>query len=125
MKLLTSVLLVLLCLLAVGAAWSRPVLLISLDGVRPDLVTQADARGLKVPNLRRFLTEGTYAEGVTGVVPTVTYPSHTTLMTGVWPAQHGILSNGAFDPLHTNMGGWSWYASDIRAPTLFQAADPR
>ena len=43
-----------------------------------------------MPNLRRFLKEGAYADGVQGVVPTVTYPSHTTLMTGVWPAKHGI-----------------------------------
>src|SRR5580704_1638767 len=63
---------------------------ISVDGLRPDYVTQADAHGAKIPNLRRFLKEGTYADGVQGVVPTVTYPSHTTLMTGVWPAKHGI-----------------------------------
>ena len=64
--------------------------MISIDGLRPDYVTAADAHGAKVPNLRRFMKEGAYAEGVTGVVPTVTYPSHTTLVTGVWPATHGI-----------------------------------
>ncbi len=52
--------------------------LISVDGMRPDYVTSADAHGAKLPNLRKFLTEGAYADGVTGVVPTVTYPSHTT-----------------------------------------------
>jgi predicted AlkP superfamily pyrophosphatase or phosphodiesterase len=55
---------------------------ISVDGLRPDYVTAADAHGAKVPHLRKFLHEGTYAQGVTGVIPTVTYPSHTTLMTG-------------------------------------------
>jgi predicted AlkP superfamily pyrophosphatase or phosphodiesterase len=75
-----------------------------------------------VPNLRRFLKEGTYAEGVAGVVPTVTYPSHTTLVTGVWPAKHGILANTTFDPLQQNQGGWYWYAEDIRVPTLWDAA---
>lgn len=99
------------------------VLLISIDGMRPDYVTQADAHGLKIPNLRRFIAEGTYAEGVTGVTPTITYPSHTTLITGVWPAEHGILGNARFDPLQQNMGGWYWYASDIRVPTLWSAAD--
>jgi len=54
--------------------------------------------------------------------PTVTYPSHTTLMTGVWPAKHGILANQTFDPLQKNHEGWYWYAEDIRVPTLWDAA---
>ena len=96
--------------------------MISIDGLRPDYVTAADAHGAKVPNLRRFLQEGVYAEGVTGVVPTVTYPSHTTLVTGVWPATHGILANTTFDPLQKNYQGWYWYAEDIRVATLWDAA---
>ncbi|MGI4830856.1 MAG: alkaline phosphatase family protein, partial [Janthinobacterium lividum] len=36
---------------------------------------------------RTEITEGTYADGVHGVFPTVTYPSHTTLVTGVLPAE--------------------------------------
>jgi len=95
---------------------------ISVDGLRPDYVTAAEAHGAKVPHLRKFLHEGTYAQGVTGVIPTVTYPSHTTLMTGVWPAKHGILANQTFDPLQKNHEGWYWYAEDIRVPTLWDAA---
>src|ERR1700722_16632921 len=37
--------------------------MISVDGMRPDYITEADRHGAKVPNLRRFLREGTYAEG--------------------------------------------------------------
>lgn len=96
--------------------------MISIDGLRPDYVTAAEAHGAKVPNLRRFLKEGTYADGVTGVIPTVTYPSHTTLVTGVWPGTHGILANTMFDPLRKNYEGWYWYAEDIRVPTLWSAA---
>src|SRR5271165_6207227 len=96
--------------------------MISVDGMRPDYITEADAHGAKVPNLRRFLKEGTYADGVVGVVPTVTYPSHTTLVTGVWPAKHGILANVTFDPLQQNNMGWYWYAEDIRVPTLWDVA---
>jgi|SRR5580658_4101328 predicted AlkP superfamily pyrophosphatase or phosphodiesterase len=96
--------------------------MISVDGMRPDYITEADAHGAKVPNLRRFLKEGSYAEGVVGVVPTVTYPSHTTLVTGVWPAKHGILANTTFDPLQQNQGGWYWYTEDIRVPTLWDVA---
>ncbi len=98
------------------------VVMISIDGLRPDYVTVADVHGAKIPNLRRFLEEGAYADGVQGVVPTVTYPSHTTLVTGVWPAKHGILANTVFDPLQKNYQGWYWYAQDIRVPTLWDAA---
>lgn len=99
-----------------------PVLLISIDGLRPGDVLEAEKRGLKIPNLRRFLTEGAYATGVTGNLPTVTYPSHTTLITGVAPARHGIVSNTTFDPKQINYGGWYWFAEDIKAPTLWDAA---
>lgn len=99
-----------------------PVILISIDGMKPEYVLEADAHGLKIPTLRRFLKEGAYATGVHGVVPTVTYPSHTTIITGVSPAKHGIHANTTFDPLQKNEGGWYWYAEDIQVPTLWDAA---
>ncbi len=109
--------------LMAATAAAAPVLLISIDGLKPEYVTQAEEHGLKIPNLRRFIAEGTYAEGVVGVVPTVTYPSHTTIITGVWPAQHGVISNTKFDPLLKNHGGWYWYGQEIRTQTLWQAAN--
>jgi predicted AlkP superfamily pyrophosphatase or phosphodiesterase len=108
-------------LLAANAA-AAPVLLISIDGLKPEYVTQADEHGLKVPNLRRFIAEGTHAEGVVGVVPTITYPSHTTIVTGVAPSEHGVISNTTFDPLLKNHAGWYWYGQAIRAQTLWEAA---
>lgn len=104
------------------AASAEPVLLISIDGLRPGDVLEADKRGLSIPNLRRFVTEGAHATGVTGVAPTLTYPSHTTLMTGVSPAQHGIVANNSFDPMGINQGGWYWYAQDVKTPMLWEAA---
>lgn len=112
----------LLCSAAPVAAAAAPVLLISIDGLRPGDVLEADARGIRVPNLRRFVREGAYATGVTGNLPTVTYPSHTTLLTGVAPARHGIVSNTTFDPRQINYGGWFWYAADNKARTLWEAA---
>jgi predicted AlkP superfamily pyrophosphatase or phosphodiesterase len=112
-------------LLAAAATQSAPaasVLMISVDGMKPEYVLQADAHGLKVPFLRSMVRDGTYADGVTGVWPTVTYPSHTTLLTGVTPAEHGILNNVQFDPRRTFDGDWYWYAAQIKARTLWQAA---
>jgi predicted AlkP superfamily pyrophosphatase or phosphodiesterase len=101
---------------------AAPVLMISIDGLKPEAVTHAAEHGLRVPTLRRFLTGGTYAEGVVAVLPTVTYPDHTTLITGVWPAEHGIVNNTVFDPKRTMDGAWYWYAGEIRVPTLWDAA---
>jgi predicted AlkP superfamily pyrophosphatase or phosphodiesterase len=100
------------------SAQASPVLMISVDGLRPLDVIDA-SRGLKVPNMRALMANGAYATGVRNVLPTVTYPDHTTLVTGVWPDVHGIHANTKFDPLGTNMGGWYWYASDIQVPTLW------
>jgi predicted AlkP superfamily pyrophosphatase or phosphodiesterase len=44
------------------------------------------------------------------------------MVTGVAPARHGIVNNVVFDPYGKNDGGWYWYASDIRVPTLWDVA---
>lgn len=107
---------------AAPQAMAHPVLLISIDGLRPADVLDARARGLSLPHLTEFLADGSYAHSVVGVLPTLTYPSHTTLITGVAPARHGIVANTTFDPLHINDDGWFWYAEDNKAQTLWDAA---
>jgi predicted AlkP superfamily pyrophosphatase or phosphodiesterase len=117
--------LALLCFLATAAAdtaRAASVLMISVDGLKPEYVLEADAHGLKIPFLRSLLRDGVHARGVTGVWPTVTYPSHTTLLTGLSPAEHGIYNNLEFDPKHKFAESWFWYAQQIRATTLWQAA---
>jgi predicted AlkP superfamily pyrophosphatase or phosphodiesterase len=115
-----------LLLLSLPALWGqtprRAVAVISIDGMHPDNLKRADELKLKIPNLRRLWRESAHASSVRGVLPTVTYPSHTTMMTGVWPAKHGIPFNETFDPEKKNMAGWYWYAEDIQAPTLWEAA---
>ncbi len=109
--------------IAAGArASAASVLMISVDGLKPEYVLDADAHGLKIPFLRGMMQGGAYAHGVTGVWPTVTYPSHTTLLTGLSPAEHGVYNNLEFDPKGTFANAWYWYARQIRAPTLWQAA---
>jgi len=104
-----------------GAASAGPVLMISLDGLRPADVIEAQKKGLKLPNLSQFVKQGAYATGVKNVLPTVTYPDHATLVTGVWPDKHGIGNNEVFDPTGKNLQGWYWYAEDIKVPTLWDA----
>jgi predicted AlkP superfamily pyrophosphatase or phosphodiesterase len=103
------------------AATASPVLLISVDGLRPADILDT-SRGVNAPTLRAMMQHGVFAQGVTGVLPTLTYPSHTTLITGVSPARHGIGNNLSFDPLNINQTGWQWYAAAIKVPTLWSAA---
>jgi len=114
--------LLLLAIAAGNRAIAASVLMISVDGLKPEYVLDADAHGLKIPFLRSLMRDGAHARGVTGVWPTVTYPSHTTLLTGVAPAEHGIYNNLEFDPKNTFANAWYWYAQQIRVPTLWQAA---
>lgn len=103
-------------------AGPRAVLLISIDGMRPDYVLQADKHGFKVPQLAGLAREGASATGVRGVLPTATYPSHTSIITGAAPARHGIVGNHPFDGAVKDLDVWYYYAEDIRVPTLWGAA---
>ena len=112
-----------LALLAVAVSVSpradeqaRHVVMISIDGLRPSFYTQPGPA--KIPTIRRLMQQGAWARGVTGVLPSVTYPSHTTLITGVLPARHGIFDNRILDPEGTSNAAWFWYARDIRVTTL-------
>lgn len=107
---------------ATSAQSPATVVLLSIDGLKPDYVLEADKHGLKIPNLRRLLREGAHATGVIPAFPTVTYPNHTTMVTGVSPSKHGILANTPFDPYGKNSDGWYWYAEDIKVPTLWETA---
>ncbi|MBK7398113.1 MAG: alkaline phosphatase family protein [Myxococcales bacterium] len=101
---------------------ARRVVLVSIDGLKPEYLAEADARGLAIPALRRLMKEGTRADAMTSVYPTVTYPAHTTLITGVSPKAHGIVNNLPFDPHGKNQDGWYWYASDVKVPTVVDVA---
>jgi len=107
--------------LAASGATAEPVLMISIDGLQPADVIEAEGRGINAPNIGAIMAEGAHATGVVNVLPSVTYPNHTTLITGVAPALHGISNNTVFDPLRKNDGGWYWYETDIRTRTLWDA----
>ena len=101
----------------------RRVIVLSIDGLMPQAYTEAEARGLDVPTLRMLRDKGAFSPGATSVFPSVTYPAHTTIATGVNPGAHRITTNLAWDPLGKNHEGWFWYAEDIAVPTLWQIAE--
>ncbi|MCC2668386.1 MAG: Type phosphodiesterase / nucleotide pyrophosphatase [Armatimonadetes bacterium] len=71
------------------------VILITIDGFAA--YNLDDAR-IPLPNLRRIAREGARADAMTVITPSVTWPDHTTLVTGVTPAKHGVLANGRIEP---------------------------
>ena len=66
-------------------------MLISLDGFPAEAL---DDLLPPVPTLRRLAARGAVARAMRPVNPTVTWPNHTSLVTGVAPARHGVLYNG-------------------------------
>ncbi len=95
---------------------TRHVIMISIDAMRPASYTSAGPA--RIPTLRALMARGAHARGVIGVLPSVTYPSHTTMITGVPPSRHGIVNNTFVDPEGRAAGAWYWYARDIKVPTL-------
>ncbi len=112
--------LILLALLTLAPLTARhKLVVISVDGLDHRYLRDYDALGLKIPNMRRLIAEGQWAGGVVGVVPTVTWPSHTTLITGVPPRVHGILDNHR--PAAEG-GDYYWTVDLLKVKTLWHAA---
>ena len=104
------------------AAQQRMVVMISLDGFPAYAL---DDPKLPVPTLRRLIANGMTARMGT-VNPTVTWPNHTTLVTGVRADEHGLLVNGSIVPT----GKWPPVKVDpmvdkdkmVHVPTVYDAA---
>jgi predicted AlkP superfamily pyrophosphatase or phosphodiesterase len=104
---------------------SRHVVLISLDGF-PSWAL--DDPYLPVPTLRKLAAHGALARGMRPVNPTVTWPNHTTLISGVTPAKHGVLYNGLLkrDPgVPPRVEPWLPRDEMVHAPTLYDVAHKR
>jgi predicted AlkP superfamily pyrophosphatase or phosphodiesterase len=102
-------------------ATAQRVVLVSVDGLRPDFYLNPESHGVELPTFRSLMREGAYAEAVEGVYPTVTYPSHTSIVTGALPARHGILNNYLFDE-KGRFEDWYWRSDSIRVKTLWDVA---
>jgi arylsulfatase A-like enzyme/Tfp pilus assembly protein PilF len=69
-----------------------PVILISIDTLRSDHLPAYGYRGIATPNIDRLARDGVVFERAFSNVP-LTLPSHTTIMTGLLPAEHGVRDN--------------------------------
>ena len=60
----------------------RHVVMISIDGLRPEIYLEPERVGVTVPNLVKLREQGTSAERMTPVFPSVTYPGHNRGLSG-------------------------------------------
>lgn len=103
--------------LNVSAQTSKHVILVSIDGFRPDFYLD---KSWPTPNLQQLVSSGSHAAGVRCIFPSVTYPSHTTLITGTFPNKHGITYNTMPDENRKYV--WTTESKKIKTETLWQAA---
>ncbi len=95
MRVLLAIVAVALAVLT-GSAQTGPgpvVVLISFDGWRWDYIDRAE-----VPHLRALASRGVRSDGLIPSFPSKTFPNHYTLVTGLYPEHHGIVSNVIVDP---------------------------
>ncbi len=108
----------LLLIVCVNAQIAKHVIVITVDGGRPDFYLDPSWHAV---HMRELMKEGAYAKGVNSMFPSITYPSHTAIVTGVAPAKHGVYYNGMFEP-DSSTGKIYWNYASIKVPTLWSVA---
>lgn len=83
-----------ICLIQGFICEPQTLILISLDGFRWDFASKAHT-----PNLDFLAETGVTVPYVRSVFPTVTYPGHYSIVTGLYPESHGVVSNTMYDPV--------------------------
>ena len=119
---LAALLALLLALLAAplspALAKGEPVILIGIDGFKPDYLD----RGI-TPNLSRLARNGVTAR-MRPSFPTKTFPNHYTLVTGLRPDHHGIVGNTMIDPRRPGQMFMLGDAKQSLDPFWWNAAEP-
>jgi predicted AlkP superfamily pyrophosphatase or phosphodiesterase len=101
-----------LSLPAAAAPRAEHVFIISIDGAKPAVIAESEA-----PTLKKIAAEGAVTWQARTIFPSLTLPSHTSMLTGVGPDKHQILWNG-----YTPIKGF------VKVPTVFsllKSADPK
>lgn len=96
----------------------KKLIVISADA----MVTEDVAYFKTLPNYKKYLAGGCEIQKVTSIYPTITYPCHTTMATGVWPEKHGVTGNLQFHPGQAPLP-WKWeYSNNLWKEDIFTVA---
>lgn len=87
-----------------------------------DAVTSNDYEVLMgLSNFSHCMMEGAFIKKVNTVYPSLTYPAHTTIITGNYPKKHGIINNTLIQP-GKDSPDWYWNRRHIKCKTLYDLA---
>ncbi|KAI0632394.1 Phosphodiest-domain-containing protein [Trametes polyzona] len=101
----------------------KSALIVSIDGLRANYLD----RGL-TPHLLAISKDGLRAKSMKPVFPTLTFPNHWSLMTGLYAESHGIVANNFWDPatgreFHYNRADASWNSSWWFGEPMWETAE--
>ena len=99
---------------------SKYLIVISFDAVSSEDIDKLE----KLDNFKYLMDNGSVIKNVESVYPTLTYPAHATIMTGMYPKNHGIINNtlNKFSDINPN---WYWYRKYIKTKTLYDLASEK
>jgi predicted AlkP superfamily pyrophosphatase or phosphodiesterase len=102
----------------------RIVVMISVDGLANFYINDPSA---EIPTIRKLAAEGAKAASMRASDPTVTWPNHTTLVTGVSPGVHGVVGNNYYDRVKGEKVTLIWDPTlekdqIVKVPTIYDLA---
>ncbi|WP_078543312.1 alkaline phosphatase family protein [Litchfieldia alkalitelluris] len=74
-----------------------------------------------LPHFKNLLKTASLCKRVQTIYPSVTYPCHTTIVTGKYPKNHGVINNTFLQP-GSSSPDWFWHRSHIKGTTLYDEA---
>ncbi|WP_160680540.1 ectonucleotide pyrophosphatase/phosphodiesterase [Clostridium sp. C8-1-8] len=96
---------------------ANPIIIISLDGVG-----RKDFDLLKtLPNFGKLLKSSSYSYKVNSIYPSLTYPAHTSIVTGKKPVNHGVINNILLQHYRAS-SDWFWFRSQVDGETIYDLA---
>lgn len=96
---------------------AKHLIVISIDSLN----SQDFNRIINLSGFSEIIKNGSYAKEVVGIYPSLTYPSHASIITGTYPDKHGLFTNEIMEP-GVKRQDWYWYRKYIKVPTLCDIA---
>lgn len=99
---------------------TKHLIIISFDAVSSNDINKLK----KLDNFKYLIENGSLITNVESVYPTLTYPAHATIMTGLYPKNHGVINN-TLNSFYDSNPNWYWYRNYIKSETLFDLASKK